>query len=42
MLGAYNEAKVMGQLLVLPLNMMVYGVNYEIGSIGFVGTYPEH
>lgn len=41
-LGAYNEEKVVGQLLVLPLNMTVHGVSYEMGGIGFVATYPEH
>ncbi|MFJ7950065.1 enhanced intracellular survival protein Eis [Lysinibacillus sp. NPDC096418] len=41
-LGAYNGEKVVGQLLVLPLNMTVHGVNYKMGGIGFVATYPEN
>ena len=41
-LGAYSGEKVVGQLLVLPLNMTVHGVNYKMGGIGFVATYPEN
>lgn len=41
-LGAYEENQVIGQLLVLPLNMTVHGVNMPMGGIGFVATYPEH
>ncbi|WP_432702739.1 GNAT family N-acetyltransferase [Lysinibacillus sphaericus] len=41
-LGAYDGDKVVGQLLILPLNMMIHGENYEMGGIGFVATYPEY
>ncbi|WP_313892144.1 GNAT family N-acetyltransferase [Psychrobacillus sp.] len=41
-IGAYDEQKLVGQLLVLPLNMTVHGVNYDMGGIGFVATYPEY
>ncbi len=41
-LGAYDENKVVGQLLILPLNMTVHGENYDMGGIGFVATYPEY
>ncbi|WP_332646956.1 GNAT family N-acetyltransferase [Lysinibacillus sp. 54212] len=39
---AYDKEKIVGQLLVLPLNMTVHGVNYKMGGIGFVATYPEY
>ncbi|MFE8698643.1 enhanced intracellular survival protein Eis [Cytobacillus sp. FJAT-53684] len=41
-IGAYDRQQLIGQLLVLPLNMTVHGVNYEMGGIGFVATYPEY
>jgi len=41
-LGAYDGDKVVGQLLILPLNMTVHGENYDMGGIGFVATYPEY
>lgn len=41
-LGAYDGDKVVGQLLILPLNMTIHGENYEMGGIGFVATYPEY
>lgn len=41
-LGAYEQNEIIGQLLVLPLNMTVHGVNMSMGGIGFVATYPEH
>lgn len=41
-LGAYDFNKVVGQLLILPLNMTVHGVNLKMGGIGFVATYPEY
>ncbi len=41
-LGAYDLNKVVGQLLILPLNMTVHGVNFKMGGIGFVATYPEY
>lgn len=41
-IGAYDKQKLVGQLLVLPLNMTVHGVNYKMGGIGFVATYPEY
>jgi len=41
-LGAYDEHKVVGQLLILPLNMTIHGENYDMGGIGFVATYPEY
>lgn len=41
-LGAYDDKKVVGQLLILPLNMTVHGVHYKMGGIGFVATYPEY
>lgn len=31
-LGAYDDKKVVGQLLILPLNMMVHGVQYKMGG----------
>ncbi|ATP41499.1 GNAT family N-acetyltransferase [Solibacillus sp. R5-41] len=41
-LGAYEQNQIIGQLLVLPLNMTVHEVNMPMGGIGFVATYPEH
>lgn len=41
-LGAYDGGNVVGQLLILPLNMTIHGENYEMGGIGFVATYPEY
>lgn len=41
-LGAYDAQKVVGQLLILPLNITVHGKSYAMGGIGFVATYPEY
>lgn len=41
-IGAYDGDKVVGQLLILPLNMTVHGKNFDMGGIGFVATYPEY
>ncbi|MEG0258475.1 MAG: GNAT family N-acetyltransferase [Lysinibacillus sp.] len=41
-IGAYDVEKLVGQVLVLPLNMTVHGENYDMGGIGFVATYPEY
>lgn len=41
-LGAYDDKKIVGQLLILPLNITVHGVSYKMGGIGFVATYPEY
>jgi predicted acetyltransferase len=41
-LGAYDKEKIVGQILVLPLNMIVHGVQYKMGGLGFVATYPEY
>ena len=41
-IGAYDQQMLIGQLLVLPLNMTVHSVNYKMGGIGFVATYPEY
>jgi len=41
-LGAYDAQKVVGQLLILPLNITVHGKRYAMGGIGFVATYPEY
>ncbi|MBK3493393.1 GNAT family N-acetyltransferase [Viridibacillus sp. YIM B01967] len=40
-IGAYDERKLVGQLLVLPLNMTIHQTSYKMGGIGFVCTYPE-
>lgn len=31
-LGAYDAKKVVGQLLILPLNMTVHGISYKMGA----------
>lgn len=41
-LGAYDDKKIVGQLLILPLNITVHGVSFKMGGIGFVATYPEY
>jgi len=41
-LGAFDEHKVVGQLLILPLSMIVHGAKYDMGGIGFVASYPEY
>lgn len=41
-IGAYDKEKIVGQILVLPLNMTIHGYNYQMGGIGFVATYPEY
>lgn len=41
-IGAFEGNELIGQLLVLPLNMTLRGQNIEMGGIGFVATYPEH
>lgn len=37
-LGAYDGQKVVGQLLILPLNITVHSKSYAMGGIGFVAT----
>ena len=34
--------KIVGRLLILPLNITVHGVSFKMGGIGFVATYPEY
>lgn len=41
-IGAYDGRKLVGQLLVLPLNMTIHQISYKMGGIGFVCTYPEY
>lgn len=41
-LGAYDGSKVVGQVLVLPLNMTIHRKNYKMGGIAFVASYPEY
>lgn len=41
-IGAYDKKDLVGKLLILPLNITVHGVNYEMGGMGFVATYPEY
>ncbi|WP_238600617.1 GNAT family N-acetyltransferase [Metasolibacillus meyeri] len=41
-LGAYDGNKVVGQVLVLPLNMTIHRQNYKMGGIAFVASYPEY
>ncbi|MGE7918399.1 GNAT family N-acetyltransferase [Viridibacillus sp. NPDC093762] len=41
-IGAYDGKKIVGQLLVLPLNMTIHQISYKMGGIGFVCTYPEY
>ena len=41
-IGCFEGNELIGQLLVLPLNMTVRGRNIAMGGIGFVATYPEH
>ncbi|WP_154661581.1 GNAT family N-acetyltransferase [Bacillus ndiopicus] len=41
-LGAYDGSKVVGQVLVLPLNMTIHNKNYKMGGIAFVASYPEY
>ncbi|ETT82420.1 GNAT family N-acetyltransferase [Viridibacillus sp. FSL R5-0477] len=41
-IGAYDGRKLVGQLLVLPLNMTIHQTTYKMGGIGFVCTYPEY
>ncbi|WP_235822751.1 GNAT family N-acetyltransferase [Cytobacillus massiliigabonensis] len=41
-IGAYDKRDLAGKLLILPLNISVHGVNYEMGGMGFVATYPEY
>ncbi|WP_342472297.1 GNAT family N-acetyltransferase [Metasolibacillus sp. FSL H7-0170] len=41
-LGAYDGNKVVGQVLVLPLNITIYNKNYKMGGIAFVASYPEY
>lgn len=40
--GAYDEQKLVSQLLILPLSMNLFGRSVEMGGIGFVSTYPEY
>lgn len=41
-IGAFDQSKLVGQLLVLPLNMTIHDRNYDMGGLGFVATYPEY
>lgn len=41
-IGAYENKHLVGKLLILPLNITLHGVNYEMGGMGFVATYPEY
>ncbi|HEY4531673.1 MAG TPA: GNAT family N-acetyltransferase [Kurthia sp.] len=41
-IGCFEDRELIGQLLILPLNMTLRGQNLAMGGIGFVGTYPEH
>ena len=43
-IGAFDDytEKLVGQLLILPLNMTIHNQNYKMGGIGFVATYPEY
>lgn len=41
-IGAFNRDKLVGQLLVLPLNMTIHNRNFKMEWIGFVATYPEY
>jgi len=40
--GAFDQKKLVSQLIILPLQMTIFGVPYEMGGIGFVSTYPEY
>ncbi|MBM6614771.1 GNAT family N-acetyltransferase [Desemzia sp. RIT804] len=40
--GAYDKKELVSQLIILPLQMSVFGVPYNMGGIGFVSTYPEY
>lgn len=41
-IGAYEKKQLVGKLLLLPLNITIHGVNYKMGGMGFVATYPEY
>ncbi|USK55943.1 GNAT family N-acetyltransferase [Cytobacillus solani] len=41
-IGAYDKENLIGKLLILPLNITVHGVNFKMGGMGFVATYPEY
>ena len=40
--GAFDQEELVSQLIILPLQMTVFGVPYDMGGIGFVSTYPEY
>lgn len=41
-LGSFINEKLVGQLMILPLNMTIGDINMSMGGIGFVATYPEY
>jgi predicted acetyltransferase len=41
-LGAFINQRLVGQLLVLPLNININGSIYPMGGISFVAVYPEN
>lgn len=41
-LGGYDNKELVSQLMILPLQMSVFGVPYDMGGIGFVSTYPPY
>lgn len=40
--GAFDKQELVSQLIIMPLQMTVFGVLYDMGGIGFVSTYPEY
>lgn len=41
-IGAFNKERLVGQLMILPLQINLHGQIYDMGGIGFVATYPEY
>lgn len=41
-IGSFDQQKLAGQLIVLPLNIYFEGQQLSMGGIGFVATYPEY
>lgn len=41
-IGVIEEEQLIGQLFIYPLNLTLFGINYQMGGIGFVCSYPEH
>lgn len=41
-LGAYDNQKLVSQLLILPFQMNIFGVPFEMGGVATVSTYPEY